>query len=266
MPVRLLAPFDPIVWDRRRFELLWGWPYRFEAYTPVAKRKLGYYALPLLWRDRVDRLGQPGGRRWRADGQLRLRWRAAASAGERSSEALDAGTDEHSSLSCALQDRYVGRNFSSAAEIIMTRHLASALALMLLTCASPFGAITPDRRRRDSRRRAPLRGRARGARSRGGRRALHARRRSARLLRRMASRTRRARQRHDGLVGPHDRHAHRRRGDHPHDWPGRRDCRRPLRDQRRRDAADVVHLRAGPSARPVAHQRHPQHAPGPAAR
>ena len=51
--VRLLAPFDPIVWDRRRFTLLWGWEYRFEAYTPVAKRKLGYYALPLLWCDRV---------------------------------------------------------------------------------------------------------------------------------------------------------------------------------------------------------------------
>jgi uncharacterized protein YcaQ len=51
--VRLLAPFDPIVWDRRRFEMLWGWPYRFEAYTPIAKRKFGYYALPLLWRDRV---------------------------------------------------------------------------------------------------------------------------------------------------------------------------------------------------------------------
>lgn len=51
--VRLLAPFDPIVWDRTRFELLWNWPYRFEAYTPAPKRKLGYYALPLLWRDRV---------------------------------------------------------------------------------------------------------------------------------------------------------------------------------------------------------------------
>jgi hypothetical protein len=51
--VRLLAPFDPVVWDRDRFELLWGWAYRFEAYTPVRKRKLGYYALPLLWRDRV---------------------------------------------------------------------------------------------------------------------------------------------------------------------------------------------------------------------
>lgn len=51
--VRLLAPFDPVVWDRARFELLWGWTYRFEAYTPEPKRKRGYYALPLLWRDRV---------------------------------------------------------------------------------------------------------------------------------------------------------------------------------------------------------------------
>ncbi len=51
--VRLLTPFDPIVWDRRRFELFWGWAYRFEAYTPASKRKLGYYAMPLLWRDEV---------------------------------------------------------------------------------------------------------------------------------------------------------------------------------------------------------------------
>ena len=50
---RLLAPFDPLVWDRRRFEIFWGWPYRFEAYTPAAKRSFGYYALPLLWRERV---------------------------------------------------------------------------------------------------------------------------------------------------------------------------------------------------------------------
>lgn len=51
--VRLLAPFDPVVWDRKRFEMLWDWAYRFEAYTPAPKRKHGYYALPLLWRDRV---------------------------------------------------------------------------------------------------------------------------------------------------------------------------------------------------------------------
>jgi uncharacterized protein YcaQ len=51
--LRLLAPFDPLVRDRTRFELLWGWVYRFEAYTPALKRKLGYYAMPLLWRERV---------------------------------------------------------------------------------------------------------------------------------------------------------------------------------------------------------------------
>jgi len=51
--VRILAPFDPVVWDRARFEHLWGWNYRFEAYTPVARRVRGYYAMPLLWVDRV---------------------------------------------------------------------------------------------------------------------------------------------------------------------------------------------------------------------
>ena len=62
--VRLLAPFDPVVWDRRRFELLWNWRYRFEAYTPAAKRTFGYYALPLLWRDQVigwANVTSPGG-------------------------------------------------------------------------------------------------------------------------------------------------------------------------------------------------------------
>ncbi|MFI5015461.1 MAG: DNA glycosylase AlkZ-like family protein [Hyphomicrobiales bacterium] len=51
--VRFLAPFDPIVWDRRRFEHLWGWDYRFEAYTPSEKRRFGYYAMPLLFGDKV---------------------------------------------------------------------------------------------------------------------------------------------------------------------------------------------------------------------
>ncbi len=51
--LRLLTPFDPVVWDRWRFEMLWGWTYRFEAYTPQSKRVRGYYAMPLLWRDNV---------------------------------------------------------------------------------------------------------------------------------------------------------------------------------------------------------------------
>ena len=46
-------PSTRIVWDRRRVELLWGWPYRFEASTPESRRRFGYYALPVLWRDAV---------------------------------------------------------------------------------------------------------------------------------------------------------------------------------------------------------------------
>jgi uncharacterized protein len=48
--VRVFAPFDPVVWDRRRFAIFWGWAYRLEAYTPPPKRVFGYYALPIVWR------------------------------------------------------------------------------------------------------------------------------------------------------------------------------------------------------------------------
>ena len=81
--VRLLAPFDPLVWDRRRFELLWGWAYRFEAYTPAPKRKLGYYALPLLFRDRwIGWANVTGVRQGHARHSLGS-WPAAARAGIR---------------------------------------------------------------------------------------------------------------------------------------------------------------------------------------
>jgi uncharacterized protein YcaQ len=68
--VRLLAPFDPVVWDRRRFELFWGWAYRFEAYVPAPQRQRGYYALPLLWRDEVIGWGNLTWRAGRLDAQL----------------------------------------------------------------------------------------------------------------------------------------------------------------------------------------------------
>jgi uncharacterized protein YcaQ len=51
--LRLLAPFDPVAWDRRRFTLLWGWTYKLEAYTPPAQRQFGYYALPMLWHGKM---------------------------------------------------------------------------------------------------------------------------------------------------------------------------------------------------------------------
>jgi uncharacterized protein len=51
--LRFLAPFDPVVWDRRRFEVLWGWTYKFEAYVPAAKRTMGHYAMPVLWGEQM---------------------------------------------------------------------------------------------------------------------------------------------------------------------------------------------------------------------
>lgn len=52
-PVHPLSPFDPLVIQRNRFEQFFGHAHRFEAYVPAAKRKYGYFALPVLVGDRV---------------------------------------------------------------------------------------------------------------------------------------------------------------------------------------------------------------------
>jgi uncharacterized protein YcaQ len=50
--VHILSPFDPLVIQRRRLALLFGYQHRFEAYVPEAKRVFGYFALPVLAGDR----------------------------------------------------------------------------------------------------------------------------------------------------------------------------------------------------------------------
>lgn len=49
----VLSPFDPVVWDRKRSEQLFGFSYRLECYTPAPKRQYGYFVLPLLHRGRL---------------------------------------------------------------------------------------------------------------------------------------------------------------------------------------------------------------------
>src|SRR3990170_6036574 len=51
--VTLLAPLDPFVWDRGLLASLYGFDYVWEVYVPAAKRRWGYYVLPILYGDRL---------------------------------------------------------------------------------------------------------------------------------------------------------------------------------------------------------------------
>jgi uncharacterized protein len=51
--VHILSPFDPLVIQRKRTELFFGYGHRFEAYVPKEKRLFGYFALPVLAGDDI---------------------------------------------------------------------------------------------------------------------------------------------------------------------------------------------------------------------
>lgn len=51
--VHILSPFDPLIIQRKRLKLFFGYDHLFEAYIPAAKRRLGYFALPVLMGDRI---------------------------------------------------------------------------------------------------------------------------------------------------------------------------------------------------------------------
>jgi uncharacterized protein YcaQ len=51
--VHILSPFDPLVLQRKRLQLFFGYEHRFEAYVPKPKRVYGYFALPVLVGDEI---------------------------------------------------------------------------------------------------------------------------------------------------------------------------------------------------------------------
>lgn len=103
--VTLLAPLDPFMWDRHLIERLFGFAYRWEVYTPKAKRKHGYYTLPILFGDAL--VGRIEPVMDRANDRLRIDYLSVEPAfsprtvGFR--EALDEAIDAHAAMVRARQ-------------------------------------------------------------------------------------------------------------------------------------------------------------------
>jgi uncharacterized protein len=51
--VHILSPFDPLIIQRKRTQLIFGYGHLFEAYVPKEKRRYGYFALPVLVGDEI---------------------------------------------------------------------------------------------------------------------------------------------------------------------------------------------------------------------
>ena len=85
----VIAPLDPLMWDRKLIRALFGFDYTWEIYTPAQKRKFGYYVLPLLYGEgfagRVEAVKQGGTlcvrHVWLEDGTRRTKAMDAALAG-----------------------------------------------------------------------------------------------------------------------------------------------------------------------------------------
>jgi len=67
----LLSPFDPLVWDRTRLQAMFDFEYTIECYTPAARRRYGYFVLPILHRGRL--VGRLDAKAHRSDGVFEIK-------------------------------------------------------------------------------------------------------------------------------------------------------------------------------------------------
>jgi uncharacterized protein len=67
----LLSPFDPLVWDRERARAMFDFDYAIECYTPAARRRYGYFTLPILRRGAL--IGRLDAKAHRRDRQFEVR-------------------------------------------------------------------------------------------------------------------------------------------------------------------------------------------------
>ncbi len=124
-----LSPFDSFLWHRGRTLRLFGFDYRIEVYTPAAKRRFGYYTLPILCDGRL--VGRVDLKHHRAEGRLELR-HVAFEAGLPEAESAIAGTVESArSLATLLAAPDV------SIDRVTPSRLAAALRRALVAVPSP---------------------------------------------------------------------------------------------------------------------------------
>ena len=90
--VRFLAPLDNLSWDRKMIRYIFDFDYSWEVYTPVAKRKFGYYVLPVLYGNQF--IGRFEPKQYRGEEELRLEnwwWEDGIKINDRLIEKLEEG-------------------------------------------------------------------------------------------------------------------------------------------------------------------------------
>ena len=115
----LLSPFDPLVWDRARLRAMFDFDYRIECYTPAARRRHGYFVLPILHRGRL--VGRLDAKAHRADGVFEIK-----------SLHLEPGVAIEARLLKALAGTIAGTaRWHDTPEVRLTRTRPSSLARQL---------------------------------------------------------------------------------------------------------------------------------------
>ena len=67
--IRFIAPLDNLLWDRAMLSKIFGFDYTWEVYIPAAKRKYGYYVVPILYGNRFIARFEPQ----KSDVQLQIK-------------------------------------------------------------------------------------------------------------------------------------------------------------------------------------------------
>ncbi len=114
----LLSPFDPVVWDRARASTMFGFNYTIECYVPEAKRRYGYFVLPILHRGEL--VGRLDAKAHRSEGvfevksiHLEVGIKPADSMTEAIAKAIQACADWHETPDVSVR-RSEPRSFATA--------------------------------------------------------------------------------------------------------------------------------------------------------